>query len=64
MPYDDRYKKHRAFIHRFMQPSALSNYIPLQTKEVHAMLRNILDNPSDYDKYVAKLVPRSPVTRL
>ena len=56
MPYGDRYKKHRAFMHRFTQPSALSNYIPMQTKEVHVMLKNILNNPSDYDRYVTKSV--------
>ena len=56
MPYDDRYKKHRAFMHRFTQSSALNNYIPMQTKEVHVMVKNILNNPSDYDRYVTESV--------
>ena len=54
MPYGTRFRERRAFIHRFLQPSVLHDYIALQTEEVHRMLRDILDSPSGYDKHVQR----------
>ncbi|KIJ60731.1 hypothetical protein HYDPIDRAFT_98167 [Hydnomerulius pinastri MD-312] len=47
MPYGDRWKKHRKMFERQFRPAVAPTYWPLQRKEVHTLLRNILDSPDE-----------------
>ncbi|EGO22751.1 hypothetical protein SERLADRAFT_371048 [Serpula lacrymans var. lacrymans S7.9] len=47
MPYGERWRKHRKMFERQFRPAVAPTYWPVQRKEAHALLRNILDAPSD-----------------
>ncbi|KAF9219295.1 cytochrome P450 [Gyrodon lividus] len=47
MPYGERWKKHRKMFERQFRPAVAPTYWPLQRKEAHALLRNLLDSPGD-----------------
>lgn len=59
MPYDEALRKRRAILHRFTQPSVLPDYVPLQTQEVHVMLKSFLGDPINYEKHVRRFIFRS-----
>ncbi|KAH7909414.1 cytochrome P450 [Hygrophoropsis aurantiaca] len=52
MPYGERWKKHRKMFERQFRPAVAPTYWPIQRKEAHALLRNILDNPDDLAEHL------------
>lgn len=58
MPYGPRFRKHQAFMHQFLEPSAVPAYIPLQMREVHVLLNGLLSTPQNYDKHIRRWVAR------
>jgi len=56
VPYGDELRRHRQYLHRFFQTSEVLNYLELQLKEAHIMLKGILDHPEDYGKHVRRCV--------
>ncbi|KIJ06205.1 hypothetical protein PAXINDRAFT_20589 [Paxillus involutus ATCC 200175] len=47
MSYGERWKKHRKMFERLFRPAVAPTYWPLQGKEAHALLRNLLDLPRE-----------------
>ncbi|OJA07818.1 hypothetical protein AZE42_03417 [Rhizopogon vesiculosus] len=47
MPYGERWKKHRKMFERQFRPVVTPTYWPIQRKEAHGLIRNILDTPGD-----------------
>ncbi|KAH7890379.1 cytochrome P450 [Phlebopus sp. FC_14] len=47
MPYGERWKKHRKMFERQFRPAVAPTYWPIQRKEAHSLLRNILESPQD-----------------
>ncbi|KAF8841475.1 cytochrome P450, partial [Paxillus ammoniavirescens] len=45
MSYGERWKKHRKMFERLFRPAVAPTYWPLQGKEAHTLLRNLLDSP-------------------
>ncbi|KAG6376689.1 cytochrome P450 [Boletus reticuloceps] len=47
MPYGERWRKHRKMFERQFRPVEAQTFWPLQKKEAHTLLRNILDSQED-----------------
>ncbi|KAI5118845.1 hypothetical protein M0805_006164 [Coniferiporia weirii] len=56
MPYGEKWRKHRAFLHRFLEPASVGKYVDLQTRETHRMLANFLNTPKDFIQHVRNSV--------
>ncbi|KAF8898640.1 cytochrome P450 [Infundibulicybe gibba] len=54
MKYGNRWKRHRTLFHRHFQPSDSSSYHPLQIKETHCLLRNLLYHPGEFRYHVRR----------
>ncbi|KAH7922734.1 cytochrome P450 [Leucogyrophana mollusca] len=52
MPYGERWKKHRKMFERQFRPAVAPTYWPVQRKEAHTLLRNILDTPDDLAEHL------------
>ncbi|KAF4610084.1 hypothetical protein D9613_010449 [Agrocybe pediades] len=52
MPYGERWNVHRRMFHREFQQSAATAYHPIQAEEAHALLRNLLQNPENWESYL------------
>ncbi|KLO15260.1 CyP450 monooxygenase [Schizopora paradoxa] len=55
VPYGDELRRQRYYLHRFFQSPKVLNYIEIQMKETHTMLKRVLEDPDDYGKYVRRL---------
>lgn len=51
MTYGNRWKRHRNMFHIYFRPNDSSDHHPLQVKETHTLLRNLLDHPDDFRYY-------------
>ncbi|KAF8078524.1 cytochrome P450 [Lyophyllum atratum] len=51
MTYGSRWKRHRNMFHTYFRPNDNSTYHPLQVKETHTLLRNLLDRPENFRYY-------------
>ncbi|EIW76051.1 cytochrome P450 [Coniophora puteana RWD-64-598 SS2] len=52
MPYGDRWKKHRKMFEKQFKPAVAPTYWPIQRKEAHALIRNLLDSPNDRQEHL------------
>ena len=48
MPYGLWWRKHRKSMHEYFHANAVSKYLPIQKREVHACLRRILATPDKF----------------
>lgn len=51
----ERWKKHREMFERQFQPAVAPMYWPVQRKEAHRLIRNILDTPGDLIEHLRQL---------
>ncbi|KAH8118941.1 cytochrome P450 [Phellopilus nigrolimitatus] len=56
MPYGERWRKHRAALYRFLEPSTVVEYMNLQTHETHKLLASFLRNPKGFMQHVRNSV--------
>jgi len=48
LPYGMWWRKHRKSFHEYFHMNAVSKYLPIQRREVHAFLRRLLDTPDNF----------------
>ena len=48
LPYGVWWRKHRKSFHQYFNINAVSKYMPVQRREVHAFLRRLLDTPDNF----------------
>jgi hypothetical protein len=48
LPYDERWRRRRRTFHHYFNNNAVSKYLPIQRREVHAFLRRLLDTPENF----------------
>jgi len=51
-PYGERMHKSRTYQHRFFNSPETLNFLDAQLEEARRTIRDILDNPDDYAKYI------------
>ncbi|KAI5119818.1 hypothetical protein M0805_006951 [Coniferiporia weirii] len=56
MPYGEKWRKHRACLHPFLEPTSVGRYSDLQTRETHKMLANFLNTPKNFLQHVRNSV--------
>jgi len=56
MDYSEKSKRQRKYMQSYLSKQLLPNYYPIQLKEVHKMLQDILQDPSEYRKHIKRLV--------
>ena len=55
MRYGDRFRKHRKWMHDFLaNKSALQTYRPVQLREAHILLRNLLERPDAFRDHLSR----------
>ncbi|KAF4610328.1 hypothetical protein D9613_010451 [Agrocybe pediades] len=52
MQYGERWRKHRRMFHRQFQQSVAPTHWPIQRREAHALLRNLLHSPENLDYHL------------
>ena len=52
LPYGVRWRKPRKLFHQHFHINAVSKYLPIQRREVHAFLRRLLVTPDDFLHHV------------
>ena len=50
--YGERWRKHRAIFHRFVEPPGLYKNLALQQAEAYRLLNNYLKAPKDFGKHI------------
>lgn len=56
MPYGDRFRKHRRWIQTpFSDKAFLAHFVPVHTREIHALLSNLLRDPDNFPKHLHRL---------
>ncbi|KLO09889.1 cytochrome P450 [Schizopora paradoxa] len=55
IPYGETYRKHRSFQQRFVSSPEAFDYMDIQLKKTHKMLKAILDNLEEYGEHVESL---------
>ena len=55
IPYGEKFKRHRKYLQDYFKKSSLPNYYHIQLNEVHKMLNDILDDPTDYADHVKRM---------
>ena len=48
LPYGMWWRRHRRSFHQFFNINAVPKYLPIQRREVHALLRRLLDTPDNF----------------
>jgi cytochrome P450 len=48
LPYGVLWRRYRRSFHQYFNIHAVSTYLPIQRREVHAFLRRLLDTPEDF----------------
>jgi cytochrome P450 len=48
LAYNVLWRKHRKLFHEYFQPNIVSNYLPIQRREVHTFLRRLLVTPDNF----------------
>jgi cytochrome P450 len=51
----ERWQKHREMFERQFRPAVASTYWPIQRKEAHRLIRNILETPGDLIEHLRQL---------
>ena len=51
-PYGAWWQRHREGFHQYFNINAVSKYLPIQRREVHAFLRRLLDTPDDFVHHI------------
>jgi hypothetical protein len=51
-PYGVRWRRHRRTFHDFFNINAVSKYQPIQRREVHAFLRQLLVTPENFLQHI------------
>ena len=54
MPYGTRWRKERALFERHFHSRAMPQFHPIQVRETHALLRNLLLNPNELPNFVQR----------
>ena len=52
LPYGVSWRRRRRSFHHFFNINAVSQYMPIQRREVHAFLRRLLDTPDDFFHHI------------
>ena len=52
LPYGEEWRRRRRAFHQYFNINAVSNYLPIQRREVHAFLRRLLDTPENFLHHV------------
>lgn len=52
MPYGDKWRAHRRLFNKHFRPEMVHTYYPIQTKEVHTLLRSLVHSPDQFSKHV------------
>ncbi|KAF9553213.1 cytochrome P450 [Agrocybe pediades] len=55
MDYCEKSKRQRKYMQSYLSKQLLPNYYPIQRKEVHKMLMDILQDPSEYRKHIKRM---------
>ncbi|GLB36242.1 putative cytochrome p450 [Lyophyllum shimeji] len=55
MVYGSWWKRHRNMFHIYFRPNDSSDHHPLQIKETHTLLRNLLDHPDEFRYYCRRV---------
>ncbi|KLO08857.1 cytochrome P450 [Schizopora paradoxa] len=55
LPYCEKLRQHRAYLHRFFQTPEALNYFELQERETCVMLNGLLHSPEKYADHVRRL---------
>ena len=53
-PYGDDLQRHRTFLHKYLQLSAVSNYHAVQLEMAHRLLEKLLDSPKDFMHHIRR----------
>ncbi|KAI0742423.1 cytochrome P450 [Daedaleopsis nitida] len=57
MRYGDRFRKRRKWFHDFfLKPGTLAKYHPVQQREVHVLLQNLLESPDAFFQHLYRYV--------
>ena len=48
LPYGSGWRRHRRSFHDFFNINMVPKYLPIQRREVHALLRRLLDTPDNF----------------
>ena len=51
-PYGTRWQRHRSSFHQHFNINAVSKYLPIQRREIHAFLRRLLDTPDNFVHHI------------
>ena len=52
--YGDRFRLERRLMNRVLSPSAIEQWQPVMTKEVHRLLKQLLDEPEEYVAHIKR----------
>ena len=52
LPYGERWRRRRRSFHQQFNNNVVSNYLPVQRREVHAFLRRLLETPDNFLHHV------------
>ncbi|KAI0757953.1 cytochrome P450 [Fomes fomentarius] len=55
VPYGDKFKRHRKYLQEYLKKPRLPNYYPIQLKEVHRLLNDLLDDPVNYKAHIKRM---------
>ncbi|KAF8884122.1 cytochrome P450 [Infundibulicybe gibba] len=58
MPPGDQFKKHRKLYHQYFSGAKSKSYQPIQQEEARSLIKNLLEDPSDYDNFAASIIIR------
>ena len=56
LPYGERFRKHRRLISQVLNSQAVVSYRELQSSNVKALLRNLLDHPEKFENHILRFV--------
>ena len=52
MPYGSWWKKHRRSFQEYFHANKVYKYQPIQSQEIHALLRRLLVTPEDFLRHI------------
>jgi len=54
MDYGEKSKRQRKYLQLYFQKQRLPNYYPIQIKEVHRLLNDLVDDPENYRSHIKR----------
>jgi len=52
LPYGQLWRRHRRAFHEHFHPNAVKKYEPVQTREVHALIKRLLESPKNFRHHI------------